>query len=54
MRASEGARNHGLLNISPSDFFDTELKLPMNTSEQEKIGGFLNYLMKLLNFISMN
>lgn len=44
MRASEGARNHGLLNISPSDFFDTEVKLPKNTSEQEKIGRFFKLL----------
>jgi type I restriction enzyme S subunit len=25
MRAAEGARNHGLLNIAPVDFFDTEI-----------------------------
>jgi type I restriction enzyme S subunit len=39
-RAAEGARNHGLLNISTDDFFDTELKFPKDTEEQAKIGEF--------------
>ncbi|MCK9330903.1 MAG: type I restriction endonuclease subunit R, partial [Candidatus Cloacimonetes bacterium] len=36
--ASEGARNHGLLNIVPSDFFGTTLFLPKEESEQKQIG----------------
>ena len=40
MRAAEGARNHGLLNISPQDFFDTELIFPVNQSEQTALGSF--------------
>lgn len=36
--AAEGARNHGLLNISPADFFKTELILPQDIEEQQKIG----------------
>ena len=28
-RAAEGARNHGLLNISAEDFFDIDLSVPM-------------------------
>ena len=28
IRAAEGARNHGLLNISPQDFFETKLLIP--------------------------
>ncbi|WP_027964087.1 restriction endonuclease subunit S [Halalkalibacillus halophilus] len=43
-RASEGARNHGLLNISPKDFFETELKLPSEIVEQQKIGEFFKKL----------
>lgn len=41
-RASEGARNHGLLNISPEDFFKTEVCFPCE-EEQEKFSKlFLN------------
>nr|WP_240460809.1 restriction endonuclease subunit S [Fictibacillus barbaricus] len=45
-RAAEGARNHGLLNISASDFFDTELKVPVEKNEQEQIGEFFKQLDK--------
>ena len=38
--AAEGARNHGLLNIAPNDFFETMLSIPLNISEQKKVGGF--------------
>ncbi|MCH3920534.1 MAG: restriction endonuclease subunit S [Sphaerochaeta sp.] len=41
MRAAEGARNHGLLNISTEDFFDTELMIPQDKDEQERIGQML-------------
>ena len=37
-RAAEGARNHGLLNISVDDFFDLDIKLPKDISEQELLG----------------
>ena len=47
-RAAEGARNHGLLNISADDFFDTDLKIPKSVSEQEIIGGFLKTLDRLI------
>nr|WP_269323117.1 restriction endonuclease subunit S [Lactobacillus delbrueckii] len=40
--AAEGARNHGLLNIPPSDFFATNLNIPITKSEQLKIGRLLN------------
>ncbi len=40
MYAAEGARNHGLLNIAPADFFKTRLKFPTNFLEQTKIGDF--------------
>jgi len=38
--AAEGARNHGLLNISPSDFFSTKLTMPKEKDEQIAIGKF--------------
>ena len=38
--AAEGARNHGLLNIAPNDFFETMLSITLNVSEQKKIGDF--------------
>ncbi|MCG9802765.1 restriction endonuclease subunit S [Staphylococcus argenteus] len=37
--AVEGARNHGLLNISVNDFFTILIKYP-SLEEQRKIGGF--------------
>ena len=40
--AAEGARNHGLLNVAPSDFFATNLNIPITKSEQLKIGRLLN------------
>lgn len=48
MRASEGARNHGLLNISPQDFFDTELIVPISSAEQQAIGTFFQDLDKAI------
>jgi type I restriction enzyme S subunit len=39
--AQEGARNHGLLNISVSDFFNTKLPLP-SIKEQKRIAGILS------------
>lgn len=38
-RAAEGARNHGLLNIPSSDFFDMKITIP-SLSEQQQIGKF--------------
>lgn len=46
--AAEGARNHGLLNITAEDFFSTPIKAPIETAEQEKIGLFLKTLDKLI------
>ena len=42
--AAEGARNHGLLNISPTDFFKTILVIPKTIEEQLNIGGFFRNL----------
>ncbi len=39
--AQEGARNHGLLNVSTVDFFETSLPLPTLT-EQQKIATVLS------------
>ncbi len=35
---AEGARNHGLLNVSVNDFFNMEICLPKEEKEKEKIG----------------
>ena len=40
-RAAEGARNHGLLNISADDFFDIDLSVPKDIVEQKQIGAFI-------------
>ena len=41
LRAAEGARNHGLLNISPNDFFDISISIPGDIKEQQAIGLLL-------------
>ncbi|MCM0214331.1 restriction endonuclease subunit S [Bacteroides fragilis] len=41
--AGEGARNHGLLNISVIDFFNTTHRIP-NLDEQKRIAKILNSL----------
>lgn len=46
--AAEGARNHGLLNITPDDFFETTLSLPQDIEEQKKIGLFFKELNNLI------
>ena len=46
--AAEGARNHGLLNIAASDFFETELLIPSNMEEQSNIGDFFIALDNLI------
>lgn len=48
-RAAEGARNHGLLNISAKDFFDIDLYLPKNKKEQAAIGVYFKNLDHLIN-----
>ena len=48
MIAAEGARNHGLLNIAPDDFFETVLTLPCSTEEQKQIGCFFTQLNSLI------
>lgn len=47
-RASEGARNHGLLNISADDFFDINISLPNKVPEQSRIGTFFRSLDNLI------
>ena len=46
--AAEGARNHGLLNIAPADFFETELMIPQDIEEQKKIGKYFEELERLI------
>ena len=47
-RAAEGARNHGLLNISAEDFFDIDLSVPKYIVEQKQIGAFIRQLDNLI------
>ena len=47
-RAAEGARNHGLLNISAEDFFDIDLYLPKSEKEQAAIGAYMRSLDHLI------
>ena len=39
---AEGARNHGLLNVSPDDFFVTTHHFAPTKAEQEKVATFLS------------
>lgn len=47
--AAEGARNHGLLNIAPQDFFNTKLMIPPAVPEQAAIGAFFNRISSLVS-----
>lgn len=44
IRAKEGARNHGLLNISADDFLSSSFVIPKESHEQEKIGELFSEL----------
>ncbi|BDR55021.1 restriction endonuclease subunit S [Bombiscardovia apis] len=46
--AAEGARNHGLLNIAPKDFFSTQIMLPSNRTEWHAIGAIFEILDNLI------
>ena len=46
-KAEEGARNHGLLNISVEDFFDINISTP-TLSEQRRISQFFTLLDKTI------
>ena len=47
-RAAEGARNHGLLNISAEDFLDIDICVPKSKPEQTAIGTFIRNLDHLI------
>ena len=49
--AAEGARNHGLLNIAPADFFETKVAVPQDIEEQRMIGA---YFMRLDHLITLH
>lgn len=44
LRAAEGARNHGLLNISAGEFLDIPIAVPPSRAEQVAIGAFFKNL----------
>ena len=46
--AAEGARNHGLLNVAPAGFFETNLTMPKDYAEQQQIGSFFQQLDHLI------
>mgnify|MGYP004465876293 CR=1 FL=1 len=46
--AAEGARNHGLLNIAPDDFFATTIKKPKSITEQKQIGEYFDKIDHLI------
>ncbi|MDY3299915.1 MAG: restriction endonuclease subunit S [Limosilactobacillus reuteri] len=46
--AAEGARNHGLLNISTNDFFNSKLVTPSDNDEQLKIAKIINLFNHLI------
>ena len=46
--AAEGARNHGLLNITPADYFETVLTVSSDVKEQHQIGTFFAKLDSLI------
>lgn len=46
--AAEGARNHGLLNISANDFFNSKLITPSDNDEQLKIAKIINLFNRLI------
>lgn len=46
--AAEGARNHGLLNISPDDFFNIKITISKDSQEQSFISKFLRVFDNLL------
>ena len=46
--AAEGARNHGLLNVAPADFFETNLTMPKDYAEQQQIGSFFQQIDHLI------
>lgn len=39
-RATEGARNHGILNIGTEDFFDIDIMIPESKEEQQAIATY--------------
>ena len=45
---AEGARNHGLLNVSTNDFFQLKLHVPTSKEEQQKIASLFTELDNLI------
>ena len=45
---AEGARNHGLLNVSANDFFNIKLIVPSSLEEQQKIADLLSSIDDLI------
>lgn len=52
MRAFEGARNHGLLNIGANDFLDINISLPADKREQQAIADSFKSLDSIITLTS--
>ena len=49
--SGEGARNHGLLNLSPDDFFNINIMISPSEEEQTKIAHFLNLINSKIKYM---
>ncbi len=49
VRAKEGARNHGLLNISAEDFLSSKFLIPDSLQEQAEIGNLFSEISKQIS-----
>ena len=49
--SGEGARNHGLLNLSPYDFFNISIMVTPSSEEQMKISHFLNLIISKIKYL---
>ena len=49
--SGEGARNHGLLNLSSDDFFNINMMISPSREEQMKISHFLNLIFSKIKYL---
>lgn len=49
--SGEGARNHGLLNLSSDDFFNINMIISPSREEQMKISRFLNLIFSKIKYL---
>lgn len=49
MLAKEGARNHGLLNVSANDFLNIDIQVPRDSGEMKEIGQLIKTYDRLIS-----